>query len=143
MARGGMRISEVLKLTPADINDRRLTLRDPKSGREQEFIFIPQRLADRLQDYVRQEGIEPHQRIFPICYETARVMVANAGSVVGIHLRPHDLRRHAATYASRSGVPIEIVSKIILRHANLHTTQRYLGKISAPEAIKWINKLYA
>ena len=48
MARGGMRISEVLKLTPCDINDRRLTLRDPKSGREQEFVFIPQKLADRL-----------------------------------------------------------------------------------------------
>jgi site-specific recombinase XerD len=48
MARGGMRISEVLKLTPSDINDRRLTLRDPKIGREQEFIFIPQKLADRL-----------------------------------------------------------------------------------------------
>jgi hypothetical protein len=44
-------------------------------------------------------------------------MVAKAGSVVGIHLRPHDLRRHAASYASRSGVPIEIVSKVILRHA--------------------------
>jgi integrase len=48
MARGGMRISEVLKLTPSDVHERRLTLREPKSGREQEFIFIPQRLADRL-----------------------------------------------------------------------------------------------
>jgi integrase/recombinase XerD len=37
MARGGMRISEVLKLTPSDINEGRLTLRDPKSGRDQEF----------------------------------------------------------------------------------------------------------
>ena len=88
-----MRISEVLKLAPLDINDRRLTLRDPKSGREQEFIFIPQRLADRLKDYIREKGIQPNQRIFPICYETAREMVAKAGSVVGIHLRPHDLRR--------------------------------------------------
>jgi len=136
-----MRISEVLKLTPLDINDRRLTLRDPKSGREQEFIFIPQRLADRLKDYIR--GIQPNQRIFPICYEAAREMVAKAGSVVGIHLRPHDLRRHAATYASRSGVPIEIVSKVILRHSNLSTTQRYLGKISDVEAMKWIDNLYA
>lgn len=142
MARGGMRINEVLKLTPSDINERGLSLRDPKSGREQEFMFIPQRLADRLQDYVRKEGIEPHQRIFPICYETARVMVVNAGSVVGIHLRPHDLRRHAANCASRSGVPIEIVSKIILRHANLHITQRYLAEISDAEAIKWIDNLY-
>ena len=143
MARGGMRISEVLKLTPSDINDRRLTLREPKSGREQEFVFIPQRLADRLKDYIREKGIQPHQRIFPICYEAAREMVAKAGSVVGIHLRPHDLRRHAATYASRSGVPIEIVSKVILRHSSLSTTERYLGKISDMEAMKWIDTLYA
>ena len=143
MARGGMRIGEVLKLTPADIYERRLTLKDPKSGREQEFIFIPQRLADRLKDYVRQKDIQSHERIFPICYEVAREMVAQAGGVVGIHLRPHDLRRHAATYASRSGVPIEIVSKIILRHSNLSTTERYLGKISDVEAMKWIDTLYA
>ena len=143
MARGGMRISEVLKLTPSDINERRLTLKEPKSGREQEFIFIPQRLADRLKDFIREKGIKPHKRIFPICYEAAREMVAKAGSVVGIHFRPHDLRRHAATYASRSGVPIEIVSKVILRHSNLSTTERYLGKISDVEAMKWIDNLYA
>ena len=142
MARGGMRISEVLKLTPADINDRRLTLREPKSGRDQEFVFIPQRLADRLRDYIREKGVQPNQRVFPICYEASREMVAKAGSVVGIHLRPHDLRRHAATYASRSVVPIEIISKIILRHSNLSTTERYLGKISDVEAMKWIDNLY-
>ena len=62
MARGGMRISEVLKLTPLDINERRLTLKEPKSGREQEFIFSPQRLADRLKDYIREKGIQSHQR---------------------------------------------------------------------------------
>ncbi|MBN1104015.1 MAG: site-specific integrase [Deltaproteobacteria bacterium] len=143
MARGGMRIGEVLKLTPSDLTDRRLTLRDPKSGREQEFIFIPQKLADRIKDYIREKGIEPNERIFPICYEAAREMVAKAGNVVGIHLKPHDLRRHAATYASRSGVPIEIVSKVILRHSNLSTTQIYLGKISDLEAMKWIDNLYA
>ncbi len=54
----------------------------------------------------------------------------------------HDLRRHAATYASRSGVPVEIVSKVILRHANLFTTQRYLGKVSDVEAVRWIENLY-
>ena len=88
MDRGGMRISEVLKLTPADINARRLTLRDPKSGRDQEFVFIPQKLAVRLKDYIRQKDIQPHQRIFPICYEASREMVAQAGSIVGIHPWP-------------------------------------------------------
>ena len=137
-----MRISEVLKLTPSDIHERRLTLKEPKSGREQEFIFIPQRLADRLKDYIREKDIQSHQRIFPICYEAAREMVAKAGGVVGIHLKPHDLRRHAATYASRSGVPIEIVSKVILRHSNLSTTQLYLGRISDTEAIRWIEHVF-
>ena len=34
MARGGLRVSEALKLTPKDVEDRRLILREPKSGRE-------------------------------------------------------------------------------------------------------------
>jgi integrase len=68
--------------------------------------------------------------------------VEKAGRLVGINLKPHDLRRHAATYASRSGTPLEIVSKVILRHANLSTTQRYLGKVSDMKAMRWIENLY-
>jgi O-succinylbenzoate synthase len=49
---------------------------------------------------------------------------------------------HAATYASRSGIPIEIFSKVILRHSKLSTTQGYLGKITDTEAMKWIENLY-
>ena len=63
--------------------------------------------------------------------------------MVGIDLRPHDLRQHSATFTSRSGVPIEIVSKVILRHANLSTTKRYLGTISDTEAMRWIENLYS
>ena len=63
--------------------------------------------------------------------------------MVGVKISPHDLRRHAATYASRSGTPIEIISKVILRHSNLSTTQRYLGKVSEAEAMRWIEKLYS
>ncbi len=52
MARGGMRISEVLGLRPIDINDNKLLLHEPKSGREHEMIFILQKVADRLREYV-------------------------------------------------------------------------------------------
>jgi len=142
MARGGMRIGEVLKLRPVDALDRKLTLIDPKSGREIEAVFIPQKISDRLKEYIRKKAIQPEERIFPITYAAARIMVNKAGKRAGIHLRPHDLRRHAATYASRSGTPIEIVSKIIMRHAHLSTTQRYLGEVSDTEAIRWIENLY-
>jgi len=79
------------------------------------WVFIPQKVADRLREYSVKRCKTSDDRIFPISYETARMMVAKAGKMVGVPLRPHDLRRYAATYASRSGVPIEIVSKVILR----------------------------
>lgn len=142
MARGGMRIGEVLKLTPLDVEDRRLILRDPKSGREIEIVFIPRKIAGRLSQYIREEGIKSDEEIFPITYSAARMVVVKAGNIVEIDLRPHDLRRHSASFASRSGTPLEVVSKIILRHSNLSTTQRYLGKISETEARRWIENLY-
>ena len=143
MARGGMRVGEVLKLTLGDVHGRKLILQKPKSGKEEEVVFVTQKLADRLREYANQTCTNQVDRIFPIGYETARSAVIKAGKMIGVILKPHDLRRHSATYASRSGVPIEIVSKIILRHANLSTTQDYLGKISDTEALRWIETLYA
>jgi len=142
MARGGMRVGEVLKLTPNDVNDQKLTIQNPKSGKDSEVVFIPRKVVDRLRAYVKDRAIQADHRIFPITYAAARMIVKKAGNIAGIELRPHDLRRHAATYASRSGVPIEIVSKVILRHSNLSTTQRYLGKITDGEATRWIENLY-
>jgi integrase/recombinase XerD len=128
MARSCMRIGEVLKLTPLDIDDRKANIREPKSGKEAEVVFLPQKVADRLRNYIREKEIDSGARIFPITYAAARLLVKKAGDMLGVRIRPHDLRRHAATYASRSGTPIEIVSKVLLCHSNVSTTQRYLGK---------------
>jgi integrase len=100
MARGGMRIGEVLKLTPEDVDDRKVRIREPKSGKEAEVVFIPQKIADRLQLYIREKGVMSNEKIFPITYPAARMVVKKAGKLIGINLNPHDLRRHAATYAS-------------------------------------------
>ena len=142
MARGCTRVGEVLKLRPKDIEDRKAIIRDPKSGKETEVVFLPQKVVDRLKKFISDNGIKPDDRIFPITYAAARIVVKKAGKLVRIHLKPHDLRRHAATYASRSGTPLEIVSKLLLRHSNLSTTQRYLGKISDAEAMRWIDNLH-
>ena len=142
MARGGMRVGEVLNLTPRDIQERTLAIQNPKSGRTGETVYVPRKILVRLTGYVRAQNIDKKDRIFPISYVAAWSMVKKSGKMVDIELRPHDLRRHAATYASRSGTPIEIVSKVILRHADLSTTQRYLGKVNDSEAIRWIETLY-
>ena len=116
MARGAMRVGEVLNLTPADIQERTLAIKNPKSGRVGEAVYVPRKILVRLTDYVKTYEIGNSDRIFPISYVAAWSMVKKSGNLVNIELRPHDLRRHAATYASRSGTPIEIVSKVILRH---------------------------
>lgn len=142
MARGCMRIGD-LKLTPRDIEDRKAIIRDPKSGREVEAAFLPRKVAERLNKYVFETGIDPDDRIFPIKYGAARIIVKKAGDLIGVDVRPHDLRRFAATYASRAGTPVEIVSKILLRHSNLSVTERYLGEVSDSEAMRWIDNLHA
>ena len=142
MARGGMRIGEVLKITPGDIQESSLSIQNPKSGRAEERVYVPRKILVRLSEYVKANDFATDDRIFAISYVAAWSMVKKAGSLVDIELKPHDLRRHAATYASRSGTPIEIVSKVILRHADLATTQRYLGKVNDTEAIRWIETLY-
>jgi len=142
MARGGMRIGEVLKIKPEDIQEGFLTIQNPKSGRLGERVYVPRKILVRLNEYVNANDIGSDTHIFPISYVSAWSMVKKAGKLIDVELKPHDLRRHAATYASRSGTPIEIVSKVILRHADLSTTQRYLGKVDDTEAIRWIETLY-
>jgi len=65
MACGGMRVGEVLKLIPADVNERKLTLREPKSGRGQEGVFIPRKLADRLRNIFVEKKSSPKRGSFP------------------------------------------------------------------------------
>jgi len=103
---------------------------------------MPETLAGRLKAYVEAENLLPDQRIFPICYSSARSVVKRLGDKMGMKNRPHDLRRHSATYASRNGIPLEVISKVILRHQDLKTTQMYLGRISEAEALRWMDVLH-
>jgi integrase/recombinase XerD len=66
MARGGMRIGEVLKLRMMDVEDCKLFLVSPKSGRQNEDVSIPKKVAARLREYIRTKNMTPDERIFPI-----------------------------------------------------------------------------
>jgi len=141
-SRCGARIGEVLNIRVKDIDGRKITVNYPKSGKDSEVIFMPEQVADRLRDYIYMKGLKENEKVFDMCYSSARVMINTLGRKLGIKLNPHDLRRHSATFASRNGVPLEIISKVLLRHQNLKTTQVYLGKVSDSEAIRWMDILH-
>lgn len=115
-ARCGLRIGESLKIKVSDVSERRILLREPKSGKEAEVAYMPEPVAKRVGDYIRDANLSSEDRLFPICYSTARAMIKNLGARLKMKITPHDLRRYSATYASRSGVPLAIISKVILRH---------------------------
>jgi len=141
-ARCGLRIGELLRLRVGDVSERRLTIQEPKSGKEAEIAFMPEQIANRLAEYVKAKGLQSDERLFPIGYSAARSLIRRLGAKVHTVISPHDLRRYSATYASRNGIPLEIVSKVILRHQDLKTTQVYLGKVSEGEAIRWMDILH-
>ncbi len=141
-ARCGLRIGEVLKLKASDVMDRRLLIREPKSGKENELAFMPEQIAKRLDEYISANNIGPDDRLFPVCYSTVRSLIKRLGEKFHVRISPHDFRRHSATYASRNGVPLEIISKVLSRHHDLKTTQVYLGKINDSEAIRWMDVLH-
>jgi integrase/recombinase XerD len=140
-ARCGLRIGELLKIRVADVSERKLVLRTPKSGKESEVAFMPEQIARRLTEYIQQKNSSPEDRVFPICYSTARAVIKKLAGGLNVVLTPHDLRRYSATHASRNGVPLEIISKVLLRHQDLKTTQGYLGRVTESEAIRWMDFL--
>jgi integrase len=141
-ARCGLRIGEVLKLKVSSVSGRKLVIDEPKSGKDVEVAFMPEHVAQRLTNYIAEKDLEQNDRIFRVCYTTARNLLRSLASNLDVNIAPHDLRRHSATYASRNGVPLEIVSKVILRHQDLKTTQVYLGEVNDSEAIRWMDILH-
>ncbi len=94
MARGGMRVGEVLKLKVKDVHDRKLFLSDPKSGRQTEIVFIPKKIADRLREYITSGNIEDGSRVFPLGYTRALEIVKNAGKLINVILHLQKLLMH-------------------------------------------------
>jgi len=109
-ARCGLRIGEVLNLCASDVSGRKLIIQEPKSGRDAEVAFMPEHIATRLTEYIQTKQMSPEDRVFPLCYTAVRNLVTGLGKKMNVKISPHDLRRHSATYASRNGVPLEIIS---------------------------------
>ncbi len=94
-ARCGLRVGEVLNLKVADVSQRKLMLQEPKSGREVEVAFMPKHIANRLADYIASRNLSTNDRVFGMCYTTARNLVAKLGQKLNVRISPHDLRRHS------------------------------------------------
>jgi site-specific recombinase XerD len=129
----GLRVSEVTRLKVADIDSARnvLWVRSGK-GRKDRQGLLPPKLRELLRCYWRSRrptdwlfpGARPSQ---PISVKVIFMACRKAGRAAGIakSVHPHLLRHAFATHLLEAGTNLRTI-QILLGHANLETTARYL-----------------
>lgn len=129
----GLRVSELVRLRPHDINSQRMLIRVVQGkGRKDRYTLLSERLLSELRDYWRQYG--PWKWLFDsqvrgnhLPRETAArayyQMKKRAGIVHGRGI--HTLRHSFATHLLEAGVDLRTI-QILLGHNSLNTTVKYL-----------------
>jgi integrase/recombinase XerD len=129
----GLRVAEVIQLLVSDIDSARNVLRVRHGkGRKERQTLLPAKLLELLRCYWRSQ--RPSVWLFPgadstrpISAKTVFLACRKAAQRAGISkpIHPHSLRHAFATHLLESGVNLRTI-QILLGHANLETTARYL-----------------
>ena len=129
----GLRISEAVRLTPADIDSRRMVIRvDEGKGRKDRYVMLSPKLLDILRKYWHISrpkpwlfpGDLPGQPITPCAVEIA-CRVARSQCNIGKPVTPHSLRHAFAVHLLEAGADLRTI-QLLLGHRSLSTTARYL-----------------
>jgi integrase len=136
----GLRVSDLLRLTIADVrNERgrirdRVQVRESKTGKSKDFPIsdsASKALGEYLATRKTSQGDEP---LFPsrkgghLTRQQARRILVEAARAVGIHERigTHSMRKTLAYHVYRDGKDIALVQSL-LNHSNPAVTLRYIG----------------
>lgn len=156
----GLRIGELLALTPADIDFVKQTVSvtksyqrlegediigPPKTKKSRRVVPLPDLLAEELRAYIASlYDVGPGDRIFPYTkhyfYEQKDAACARAGVEP---IRLHDLRHSHASMLINKGLPVLLVSER-LGHDDIETTLRTYGHLyrsTNTEAVDKLNEL--
>lgn len=140
--RAGLRVSEAINITPADVrlgaDTPELLVRQGKGGKDR-VVPLQAELNQALATVLSIWPLSSNDPIIGVTRQTANTWIKSAledcykiqAITPGKECSTHTLRHSAARYWLLQGVPINIVSKW-LGHANLQTTLIYLQLISDP-----------
>lgn len=108
----GLRLGEVLKLSPENVRGSVLSILDSKNGTDRMIPILP--------------GLKPHLKQLPFSANWRNVYrgFQSARKRAGIDVRYHDLRHMVGTALHESGADLRRIAGI-LGHKSLQTTARY------------------
>lgn len=153
----GMRIGELLALSPADVDLKNLqisvtksfqTLEGeeivtlPKTDKSVRTIPIPAKLGSLLQKYINAlYQPEPEDRLFPYTKGAFYGWMDKGCAASGVErIRLHDLRHSHASLLINMGMPVLMVSER-LGHENVETTLEIYGHLYKETAVSAMEKL--
>ena len=137
----GLRMDEMLALTPADFDFEKNTLSvtksyqrlsgrdvitDPKTPKSKRVIQIPDFLSEEIQEYIKSlYGCSPTDRLFPVTKSYLHHEMTRGSSEQGIkRIRIHDLRHsHVSLLIEMGFSAIAIADRV--GHESIDITYRY------------------
>lgn len=128
----GLRISEVLRLKPNDIDSQRMVIRVVQGkGRKDRYVMLSPVLLSILREYWKIQRpkiwLFPHRHHdHPITPTTMRRITTKARATAGLKkiVVPHAFRHAFATHLLEKGVNIRII-QVLLGHRSLRSTEIY------------------
>ncbi|MDR3172018.1 MAG: tyrosine recombinase [Treponema sp.] len=137
MYSGGLRISELVSLSQADMDQDFSAARIMGKGDKERYVFFSDEAVQALAAYLPERGEripaeDPTDRLFinrkgrGISVPGVRWIIAQYAACSGIekHIHPHALRHSFATHLVNAGCDVRVVQEL-LGHASISTTQRY------------------
>jgi site-specific recombinase XerD len=105
MWRTGVRVSEVINVTPNDIEFKNsvVNIRKAKGGRQRR-VLLDEETLKMPSDYVLTLNTLDDQPIFPITRTQVFNLVKKYGAMIGVKIHPHTLRHSFAIHLVRSGM---------------------------------------
>jgi len=129
----GLRVSEVIRLKPGDIDTRRMVIRiEQGKGQRDRYVMLSTRLGTALEKW--QEFGKPKQWLFPgnppenpiTRHAVEKVCrVARRRSGISKPVTPHGLRHAFAVHMLENGTDIRTI-QLLLGHRNIAATANYL-----------------
>ncbi len=153
----GLRIGELLALTPADVDLEAGTLTvsksfqlikgkpvvtAPKTEKSRRVVPLPSRMVDALKAYEKSlYDLQPTDRLFPYTKSYFhKQMEAGCQASKMQKIRLHDLRHSHASMLIHMGVPILLVSER-LGHENIETTLQTYGHLYPAQTKEALDKM--
>lgn len=129
----GLRISEVVRLKPIDIDSQRMVIRvEQGKGQKDRYVMLSPKLLEILRSWWRVN--KPRCWLFPsdipghhISKDAVEQACQKARRISGIRkpITPHSLRHGFAVHLLESGTDVRTI-QLLLGHRSLATTARYL-----------------